>query len=93
MAAGKRVHVIVHGSVQGVFFRVETQRAAQAADVRGWVRNRPDGTVEALLEGDSNAVATVLDWCRRGPRTGRVSHLDVNWEDYVGDLANFKIKY
>ena len=93
LVAGKRAHVIIDGKVQGVFYRVETQRAAEAAGLRGWVRIRPDGTVEALLEGDEEDVKAVLEWCRQGPPLARVSRLDVSWEDYVGDLVDFGVKY
>jgi len=63
-----RVHVIISGRVQGVFFRMETQRAARRLGVVGWVRNLPDGTVEAVLEGSRSQVDAMLDWCRRDAR-------------------------
>lgn len=70
-------HVIVHGTVQGVFYRASAQRRAGELGVAGWVRNRADGTVEMLVEGDDDAVATMLDWARSGPRHAEVTALDV----------------
>ncbi|WP_405066238.1 acylphosphatase [Kribbella sp. NBC_01510] len=68
---------VVHGHVQGVFFRDSCRQEAQRAGVAGWVRNRPDGTVEALFEGPENCVQRMLDWVRRGPSYARVARVDV----------------
>ena len=91
-AAGAPVRrrVIVHGRVQGVWFRGSTEARAAAAGVRGWVRNRRDGTVEAVLEGDAAAVAEVLEFCRRGPRHAEVSHLEV-FEEVPEGLHGFRV--
>jgi len=62
-----RVHVIISGRVQGVFFRMETSRAAERIGVSGWVRNNSDGTVEAEFEGEKQNVVSMLEWCRKGP--------------------------
>ena len=86
-------HVIISGRVQGVFFRVETQRAAERFGVFGWVRNRPDGTVEAVFEGEQQAVDATLNWCRQGPRMCRVDKVDVNWQDYTGEFKSFDITF
>jgi acylphosphatase len=86
-----RRRVIVHGRVQGVWFRGATAEAARAAGVAGWVRNRPDGTVEAVFEGPPEAVARVLDFCRRGPRAARVDRLEEREERPEG-LAGFAIR-
>ena len=88
-----RAHVIISGRVQGVFFRVETQRAAERFDVSGWVRNRPDGTVEAVFEGGQAAVDAVLEWCREGPNMAVVENVDLNWQDYTGEFKRFDITY
>jgi len=81
----KRRHVIAHGRVQGVFFRDATREQAQAAGVAGWVRNRPDGTVEAVFEGDPDAVERLVGFCRSGPGSARVDRLDVSDEDPRGE--------
>jgi acylphosphatase len=86
-----RARVIISGRVQGVFFRAETQRAAEDIGVTGWVRNRPEGTVEALFEGPRPAVQEAVAWCRRGSPLARVSEVQVTWEDYRGDLRGFVI--
>jgi acylphosphatase len=86
-------HAIIFGRVQGVFFRVETQRAAERYGVSGWVRNRPDGTVEAVFEGEQQAVDAVLNWCKQGPGVARVDEVDVNWQDYTGEFKDFDITY
>ena len=88
-----RAHAIISGRVQGVFFRVETQRAAERFGVAGWVRNRPDGTVEAVFEGRQQDVDAALDWCRQGPRMSHVDKVDVNWQAYTGEFRSFDISY
>ena len=72
-----RRRVVVHGHVQGVFFRETVRRGAEMRGVCGWVRNRGDGTVEAVFEGDSAAVEALVDLCRVGPRGARVGRVDV----------------
>ena len=88
-----RAHAIISGRVQGVFFRVETKRAADGFGVCGWVRNRRDGTVEALFEGDQDRVDAVLEWCKEGPAHARVSTVNVDWEAYAGEFTAFDITY
>ncbi len=88
-----RAHAIISGRVQGVFFRVETQRAAERFGVAGWVRNRPDGTVEAVFEGRQQDVDAALDWCRQGPRMSHVDKVDVNWQAYTGEFKSFEITF
>lgn len=88
-----RAHVIISGRVQGVFFRVETKRAADGFGVFGWVRNRRDGTVEALFEGDRQGVDAVLDWCNDGPAHGRVTDVKLEWQEYTGEFSQFDITY
>ncbi len=86
-------HVIVSGRVQGVFFRAETQRAAERFGVVGWVRNRHDGTVEAVFEGEQHAVDAVLLWCKEGPSLAVVEKVKVKWQDYTGEFKSFDITY
>lgn len=88
-----RAHIIVTGIVQGVFFRVETKRAAERIGVTGWVRNRPEGTVEAVFEGDREKVEAAVDWCRKGPPSGRVEDVRVTWEPFQGEGSGFDITY
>jgi acylphosphatase len=71
-----RKRVIVHGLVQGVWFRASVRDQARLRGVAGWARNRPDGTVEVVLEGEPDAVARVIDYCRVGPPGARVDAVD-----------------
>jgi len=93
MADKKRIRVVIQGLVQGVNFRMETSRAADKIGVYGWVRNKADGSVEALIEGDSPKVDQMLDWCRKGPRVARVTHVDVEEDIYMGEFRDFSIRY
>jgi len=81
-------HVIVHGRVQGVGFREYLRREAERWAVNGWVRNQPDGTVEAMLHGWPEDVAKILDWVRRGPSQARVTRVDVN--EATGEFEHFE---
>jgi acylphosphatase len=82
-----RAHVIVAGRVQGVSFRVATRDRARSRGVAGWVRNRPDGNVEAVFEGSEEAVHSLVEWCRRGPLGAEVESVEVAWEAPEGDRA------
>ncbi len=75
------------GRVQGVFFRDDCRREAIAAGVTGWVRNRVDGRVEAVFEGDPDAVDRLVSWCRTGPPSARVSDVDVIPEDPGAEIG------
>jgi acylphosphatase len=76
-----RRRVVVRGHVQGVFFRETTRRRALQAHVSGWVRNRPDGAVEAVFEGERDAVERLVAFCEEGPRGSRVDRVDVTAEE------------
>jgi acylphosphatase len=88
-----RAHLIVSGCVQGVCFRAETQRAARTFGVSGWVRNKRDGTVEAIVEGAKKDVISLINWCNAGPPLSRVEKVDVTWKDYNGEFSKFCIKF
>ncbi len=85
--------MIVEGMVQGVFFRFHTQEMAKRLGLRGWVRNREDGSVEAVFEGDRKKVAQMIEWCRQGPSRARVTGVNQTWEDYRGEFDDFSIGY
>lgn len=93
MADKARVQVLIEGRVQGVFFRASTRDEARARGLTGWVRNLPDGRVAALFEGDKRIVDSMLAWCRKGPAYAYVDHVEEHWQDYVGDLTDFRIVY
>jgi len=83
----KRAQVIVRGSVQGVFFRAEARDRARSLSLGGWVRNVPDGTVEAVFEGDDDRVESVVEWCRRGPQGAHVDDVEVTWLEPEGEQS------
>ncbi len=89
----KRVHVIISGRVQGVFFRAETQRAAIGLNLTGWVRNLSDGRVEAVFEGEDANVDKMLAWCQHGPPAARVQEVIFDDQTYSGEFSNFGVKY
>ena len=76
----QRVHLLVSGKVQGVFFRQALKVVAKKNNVSGWVRNLKDGHVEAVLEGDNKSINSVIEWTHIGPANSRVDHIEVNNE-------------
>ena len=92
MSEQVRRRVVVRGYVQGVFFRSTCRREANARGVGGWVANRPDGAVEAVFEGEPDAVAAMVEWCRSGPSYAAVHHVAVMEARPTGDRG-FDIRY
>ena len=88
-----RAHVLISGSVQGVFFRANAQEMAEQYKLTGWVRNTSDGRVECLLEGDEEQVKNMLDWCSKGPAGSHVKSTEVEWGKPTGEFKAFYIKY
>ena len=86
-----RKRVVVRGRVQGVFFRDAAQRRASSRGVAGWVTNRSDGAVEAVFEGDPDAVDSLVEFMRKGPRSAEVSDVEVSDEDPEG-LSSFDVR-
>lgn len=82
-----RRHVIVTGAVQGVWFRDTCQGLARRAGVAGWIRNRPDGSVEAVFEGDDDAVDKLVAWCHEGPERARVDAVEVTAQPVEGSAG------
>jgi len=93
MAEMAQVHVLISGRVQGVFFRASTRDEALARGLAGWVRNRADGRVEAVFEGDRRVVENMLAWCKKGPPYAYVDQVEIDWQPYQGDLEEFRIRY
>jgi acylphosphatase len=88
-----RVHLIVHGYVQGVFFRASTRDKAVSLGLKGWVKNLYDGSVEAVFEGDIERLHEAVQWCHDGPPGARVTKIDEKWQDYVGEYSSFDVRY
>lgn len=86
-----RRHLLISGRVQGVCFRYYTRQAAQNNGVTGWVRNLPDGRVEAVFEGAEQAVTATLNWCRQGPEHARVDQIDICELPATGEFSDFQI--
>lgn len=89
----RRAHVLVSGHVQGVFYRDTAQRQAARHGVTGWVRNLPDGRVEAVFEGDPAMVQAMIDWCWRGSTNAYVTDVEVVDEPPTGEFRTFHIRY
>lgn len=86
-----RAHLFISGRVQGVCFRAATEEMALSLDLKGWVCNRPDGKVEALLEGDEEKVQKMIAWCHQGPPAARVTEVKVDHLPYRGDCSDFRV--
>jgi acylphosphatase len=86
-----KAHVFVSGNVQGVFFRSETKYKADKHHVTGWIRNIPDGRVEATFEGEEEDVRKLIEFCRTGPPAARINTVTITWQRYAGDYTSFEI--
>ena len=91
--AKSRAKLIIKGIVQGVNFRYYTQREAKKNNLTGWVRNLPDGSVAALFEGEEEDVEMMIQWCRRGPPSARVTELIAQKEEFGGEFQSFSILF
>lgn len=87
----ERAHVYVSGGVQGVFFRDSARREARKLGLDGWIKNLPDGRVEAVFEGPSEGVRRMVRWCEQGPRHATVEDVEVEFGDVRGDLRGFEV--
>jgi acylphosphatase len=87
-----RVHVRVHGQVQGVYYRASAQQEAERLGLHGWVRNRQDGSVEVVAEGEADPVEAFLAWCRRGPERAQVRDLEIERLEPIGAEEGFHVR-
>lgn len=87
----KRIHLIIQGKVQGVFFRASTKDKASELGLCGFVRNKQDGTVEVVAEGHLSELQNLADWCRIGPSRSRVDMVQVDWQPYIAEYTEFVI--
>jgi acylphosphatase len=88
-----RAHAFISGYVQGVFFRETTKNRADSLKVSGWVRNRGDGRVEAVFEGEELDVKGMVEFSKHGSQRARVKDVEVRWENYVGEFDGFEIRF
>ena len=89
----QRVHLLVSGKVQGVFFRQALKVVAKKNNVLGWVRNLKDGRVEAILEGDNKSINSVIEWTRIGPANSHVDDIQVSDEEFKNEFSTFEVLY
>lgn len=87
----KQLQLTVRGRVQGVYFRASAQREAKRLGLGGWVRNRNDGSVEILAEGEEDAIRELYGWAQKGPGAARVDRVDTRWRSFTGDYPDFRI--
>lgn len=88
-----RVHVLVRGRVQGVFYRATAQDFGCALGLTGWIRNLPDGRVEAVLEGPRDRIEDMVDWCRHGPPMARVEAVDLDWLPATREFTTLRVAH
>lgn len=87
----KQLHLVIRGRVQGVYFRASAQREARRLGLCGWVRNRADGCVEIVAEGEEIQIRELYGWAQKGPGAARVERVDVRWRSYTGEFPDFRI--
>jgi len=85
--------VIIHGSVQGVFFRANAKRIAESLGLKGYVRNIDDGCVEVVAEGSEEKLKELISFCKKGPEAANVSKIDVKFEESSGKFEGFEVRY
>ena len=89
----KRVHLLITGKVQGVFYRASARDKADSLGIGGYVSNLPDGSVEAVAEGASESIDEFITWCRNGPPNAEVKDVKITFLPFIGEFTNFHIKY
>lgn len=87
----KRVHLIISGLVQGVFFRANTKQKADALKLFGWVKNIPTGKVEVYAIGNQKDLEAFVEWCHQGPSRARVAKVKVMWDEDLGNFSSFEV--
>lgn len=88
-----RIHVLISGRVQGVFFRQNTLKRAKFLDLVGWVKNTEDGKVEAVFEGEKEKIGKIIEWLKIGPPLAKVENVEIEWEEPKGEFLDFEIRY
>lgn len=93
LAKPARTRVLIEGRVQGIFFRAYARDQAAQLKLAGWVRNLPDGSVEALVEGPIDRVEAFINWCHSGPPNARVTAVKIERQEYRGEFQTFSVRY
>ena len=89
----ERVHVIVQGRVQGVYYRASARDHARQLNLSGWARNCPDGSVEIIAEGEKAALRQFISWCQQGPPAAVVTQVITDWQTATGEFVGFNVKH
>ena len=89
----KAFHLLIHGRVQGVWFRASAQEMAQKLKLKGWVRNTPDGAVEVHIQGEDSSIDKMVAWCNQGPPGAHVDHIDISEVSLNEEFRSFNIRY
>lgn len=87
-----RAHLKITGRVQGVWYRQSTLEEANRLGITGWAKNCPDGSVEAVFEGEKSAVDQAIAWCRQGPPAAKVDDVILEWQDFKNEFGSFGIR-
>lgn len=88
-----RVHIIVKGLVQGIFFRVGAKEKARQLGITGWVRNLDSGKVEIVAEGEKKKLEELVEWCNKGPSSARIEEIKTEWQSCKAEFKNFDIRH
>ncbi len=88
----KRIHIVVKGIVQGVYYRYNTLKKAEECHLTGWVRNKTDGSVEIVCEGTEENINNIVRWCKKGPEGAYVREIETTWGQYTGEFNAFEIR-
>ena len=86
-----RAHIFIYGEVQGVFFRRSAKVKAEELNLAGWVRNRPDGSVDSVVQGEKGTVLKYIAWCKKGPPFAKVENVEIEWRKNLENYSDFSI--
>jgi len=89
----QRVHIIVYGIVQGVFFRANAKKVAETLGLNGYIRNMADGSVEVVAEGPEQKIKELIEFCKKGPKAARVDKFDIHIEEASNEFDGFEIRH
>jgi len=87
----RQLHLLIHGKVQGVFYRDFVKKTADSLELKGWVRNNPNETVEVVAEGEEEKLKKLLEKCKDGPAAAKVDDIGLEWRKATGEFDKFSI--
>lgn len=89
----QRVHIIVHGYVQGVLFRANTKKVAEILELKGYAKNMMNGTVEVVAEGPKEKLEDLIEFCKKGPEAAKVSKVNIKFSEATREFSNFEVRF